>query len=767
MATLLSAVAASGDARVDDDRGLDGAAAMDAESYVGAGVKRRANGEVGAHDARGIDAEIARRIEGVHDELLGSSAGATLADMLEDATVVGPASVTCGMVDGSGGYRTAFTKSYGSFAAEGERAGVPIRSISKIFMAVTTFRLMELVNEPENRQAYAEAHARLAALSGAVGVDNHASVRSDDVRQRGKHFDLDTTLAEFFPEACSRSTLGGSSIRSMLNLSTNLDNRLNAMWKISRDIDDHAGFPNYCDENGLNAMECVEHVICPAYTPRTGPDLEEAAVVVGTVPASMAAAARRARSEECNDDADGDSCRAMAAQGHCGYSLRYVEHFCKKTCGICVDHEVGLRTLMRGYSERASDDPLLAHMHNKGQTWHKRAMRTRIWRGEWEAQDVSDDHDDDDHDDDDRDADADTDGDDHDGQGNVLMRSGGGKVTPPRTSAASARRSYAFGEWDDADVSRVATVGETEAEGMEMVYKPSVSCVYDNYSSTLIDAIVMRVTGRNLNAWSVALVAEPLQLEDMMRCSFPTEDDFIDDDADVNGGRTARGVRACYAPLSTYDEQVQQLSGEPWRLWRGGFLSDTWSSVSLIASSLDIAKLMAAIMNRGLYRTKNAEGETKRLLSDRWIEMMLTREEADGSFPNENRQRTHCQCAESMSLGIGVCHRHGGGEHALNMCEAEEYYLWGSTYGSRALGMDVSMEVFSIDDNGLGGWIVDDVQYAPEDVTSVVCGTNVLLSPAKFFSENGDFVRLAQRQHKFAHKQAKLLRAFLPRPARR
>ena len=142
-------------------------------------------------------------------------------------------------------------------------------------------------------------------------------------------------------------------------------------------------------------------------------------------------------------------------------------------------------------------------------------------------------------------------------------------------------------------------------------------------------------------------------------------------------------------------------------------------------------------------------------LSARWIEMMLTRRRPDGGYENENRQRTHCQCAESMSLGIGVCHAPGGGEAVLNMCEAEEYYLWGSTYGSRALGRDVSPSV--VDPGGGGG--------ARANLTGIACGTNVSLSSAKFLNSAGEGVRLAQRQHNYAHKQARLLRAFLPRPA--
>ena len=691
------------------------------------------------------DYELVRSVlEHVHETLLGKTNGATIETMLSQHDVLPPSSVTCAVVDGEGGYEEIFSKTYGSFADEAGHAGIGIRSISKTFMSLSTMRLIEMLGA-EDKSAYHAALERLRhytnsnaftteglrLMMGAQGANDASSNDSttpqafanDNLAQRGTAFTMETTLGDFFPEACGASVLASATLRDMLKLTTNLDNRLNAMWRMARGLNDHAGFPSYCDEHHMNPMECVERVICPAYTSKKVDDAERdgvggsdntvprAQVTIGTVPSSMALAASTATLHDCIDRHK--DCRYLVEEGGCEERPRSSEYWCQKSCGFCLDHATSLEITASGFSTDAAEvmkEPFVK-LH-AGSQLQDELLRFRVNRGAWDvykkdpatASDDDEDNDDDD---------------------------GGG-----------AER-FHFDSWDD----HFSAVGTVTSD--ELRYGYSNGCLYDNYSYTLLDAIVMRATGNSISAWVLVLLAEPLELNDMIRCLNPSEDDYL---ANETNKFNERLVRGCYAPLTTPEEQIDQMNGEPWPHWSGGVESVSWPSTTLFSSSADLAKFMGFILNRGLIkRTEIAEDgsvveKTVRLMPAESFEMMLS--PVGKNEQNANRQRTNCQGAETFSIGIGICMEKDTFEDR-HMCMAESYFLWGSTYGSRMLGLDIDMNL------GL---------EKTHPFAGITCGTTISITTAYFEGQNGEAIRIAERQHRFAHSQAAGIRDAFPKP---
>ena len=60
----------------------------------------------------------------------------------------------------------------------------------------------------------------------SLSIKENVAFLNDNTLQRGRHFDLETRLVDFFPEKCRDSILANDTISEMLNMSTNLDNRL-------------------------------------------------------------------------------------------------------------------------------------------------------------------------------------------------------------------------------------------------------------------------------------------------------------------------------------------------------------------------------------------------------------------------------------------------------------------------------------------------------------------------------------------------------------
>lgn len=105
-------------------------------------------------------------------------------------------------------------------------------------------------------------------------------------------------------------------------------------------MNDHAGYPSYCQEKGLNPMQCVEEVICPAYTPEWKIDNDQI-LEIGRVPSSMLSVTKF-QIESCIDKVD--TCHVQ----NCFIYFRYMEHYCQRTCHFCVHEDDTMNLLTHG-----------------------------------------------------------------------------------------------------------------------------------------------------------------------------------------------------------------------------------------------------------------------------------------------------------------------------------------------------------------------------------------------------------------------------------
>lgn len=668
---------------------------------------------------------VAKILEFVHDDLLSTSINATILKMAKNTEILGPSNVNCGVIDGNGNIEEVFEKNYGHFPEEGKHAGIPIRSISKMVIALTTFRLIELIEATDQTQ-YEEMLSKVESYHGRTNaftslssevrstgdnMDSANVLKNDDFSQRGRPFNLDTKLSEFFLEECGSSLLANSTVGDMLSMTTQLDNRLNAMQKASLGLNDHAGFPSYCELNAMNAMQCVAQVICPAYTPIRSDGMVS---VLGTIPKSLQKAAETARNQECLDRQSGSQCKHWRSQNWCHERPRLTEHYCQETCGFCIDHETSLSILSNGWMSNDNSfnrkDPLLDRWL-ENQEEEKRDRYSRVLRGQWIAHDKK------------------------------------------KFSKMGERTKQFTFQYSDDTINNKQPSGSNSTD--ELTYDYSTSCVYDNYSYTLLDAIVLRVTGNSIMAWSLALIADPLNLIDMKRCSSPSEHDYVIDhdgiedieDNDKSTNEEQRGIpsqktiQGCYAAIPKFEQQVDQLEGKRWPRWKGGFESNVWPSTGLIMSSSDLVKVMALILNKGKI---NVDGKPKELLSAHWLDLMMDR---DSTYAN--KQRTNCQGAKQFALGLGSCFEPDGLE-AEHMCLDKNYHVWGSTYGSRLLGLYA---------NKISG-LTHTATFE-----GIVCATTINMSTAEFIFKDKT-MRLGERQHTYAHHQAHEIRKLFPLPNR-
>lgn len=122
-----------------------------------------------------------------------------------------------------------------------------------------------------------------------------------------------------------------------------------------------------------------------------------------------------------------------------------------------------------------------------------------------------------------------------------------------------------------------------------MVRGRDVSCIYDNYSYTVLDAMVTKSSGRPLWEWAIDLIARPLGMMDTVRCMTPpgrpTED----------GGGATEGIPGCYVPPLL--EEMYDV--DKWPLWPGGPESLSWAGIQIITSAEDFSRFIAMIANRG------------------------------------------------------------------------------------------------------------------------------------------------------------------------
>jgi len=482
------------------------------------------------------------------------SSNSSLEALVSDNTALGPSIVSCALADGGNVLKPVLDHAFNNFPLEGNRAAVGIRSISKMITAATVLTLVD---------------------RGQGGLR------------------LDTALSHHFP-ACAGTRLANATAGQMLSMGTQLDNRLNALWKATSGRQDHAGFPPFCDSVGASVEECITQVICPAY------DKPE------RLPPQLAAAAERATVELRCDDAN-VNCQSWAASGECQANPKYMQKECLASCRQCERGE-------RLTAEKLGGD--------------------KLW-------------------------------------------------------------------WDNN-----ASDGRTQLT-------INVNCKYDNLSYMLLDAMVLRATGREIWQWMLELVARPARLDDMLRCMKPPEQ------------YKGKGIPGCYRMPASPAAAV--VSAE-WELWRGGWMvggpeSRTWAGNSYFASSLDMTRFLALLANRGKL-------DGVRVLSSNSVQLMLS---------DMNDRGLECQGMDTFGLGIGHCIVN---DLPRSMCKTDEWWGWGSTYGSRVMMMPRRRR-------GLDG--------------ALVCAIIANLPTEQMPKDaSGNLVRLASRQHSIAHQQAASLREIFP-----
>ena len=88
-------------------------------------------------------AELRDALARVHGRLLAPSANRSLPAMLADDRHLGPSAVACVEADGDGGVADAFSGAFGGWPAGGDRAGVGLRSLSKMSAAAAFLALVD------------------------------------------------------------------------------------------------------------------------------------------------------------------------------------------------------------------------------------------------------------------------------------------------------------------------------------------------------------------------------------------------------------------------------------------------------------------------------------------------------------------------------------------------------------------------------------------------------------------------------------------------
>jgi len=230
-------------------------------------------------------------------------------------------------------------------------------------------------------------------------------------------------------------------------------------------------------------------------------------------------------------------------------------------------------------------------------------------------------------------------------------------------------------------------------------------CNYDNYSYTLIDAMISRLTNRPVYEWALEIVAETIGMTDMIRC-------------------IKIGGKDCYGHSRSLEDT---LNPQTWPEWTGGVESINWSGSTYIASARDLASLGAVLLNHG----KMMGDDDSPFLSESSIHKLME----VGPHWNVDTEITSwtCQGLDAFGYGLGYCPK----PRAIpqkQRCSAARWYGWGSTYGSRFMFMPIA--------NG-----------------GISCATNFNQA-----TKESDIMkdRVGARQHTYSHKQAEQIRMLFP-----
>eukprot|EP00929_Paragymnodinium_shiwhaense_P017875 TRINITY_DN12770_c0_g1_i2.p1 TRINITY_DN12770_c0_g1~~TRINITY_DN12770_c0_g1_i2.p1 ORF type:complete len:696 (+),score=129.41 TRINITY_DN12770_c0_g1_i2:652-2739(+) len=656
--------------------------------------------------ASGDRSAVVQALEEAHRALGGrlqttGSLEERLTALADTPDALGPRSVVCSAVDGKGAYDQLYSERFDDFpervadldGSDHSRVVVPIRSISKVFMTAAFLQLQDLLREDNS-----------VKLQAAKAAASWPATSNNDFAMWRRLLRLNVTVAEVVP-SCKDSALGSATLLQAFTMRTALDNRLNAAWKLTKGMMDHAGFPPYCDDKGLSAKACLETVLCPAYpakdsSARWSSLAEELQQVL---PEEMRKAAATARLKECKDD--NTWCAEQAAFGECAMNPGYMPKHCSKACGSCVSERCHGWRVSRE-DEAASKEmnrlwKLTKHPRAGGCTdaspkcrkqqcnrdpmgMRKNCRRTCGWC------------------------------DDASPLGFKAGETGPAVLDQPVNDTKAEASVCANGWW---------TFVEADDGPGYLEYAYTSLCRYDNYAYGLADGVIQSVTGAPLWQWVLTLVAEPAGLDDMVRCMTPPP-----------SGTSRSSTSGCFARLSSASQMFDTSS---WPAWRsGGPESANFVGTSLYASSRDMTRFGAMLLNAGW-------SGGQQVLSRRTAQLLLKGGRPDPDETVNDLALDGCQGFTQFGLGLGYCSRPYQPRNE-ERCHTLGWWGFGSTYGSRIFIMPTPRSAGGKSAGGLACSLSANVASEGEPKTSA-----------------GAEVRVASRQHAVAHSQAEKVKAVL------
>lgn len=247
-------------------------------------------------------------------EVLFRSNVTTVDDLFADKLAMGPSFMLCSGLSsssesGGGGARQVKSfveKGFLGFPADGRHAGILIKSLSKVYMAIAFLALQD----------------------------------------RLPHFgmSLNSTMRSLFPEeVCQASILADTPIWEFMNMRSPLDMRIRAVTELLPGSEaDLNGYPPFCDALNMTADECVTEVICPFYRhEKLGPrDIPSIALA----PFAETPDTRADIDFAVNDDTEWcrdhhTRCPHWARLGLCvgTKDVRYMRTKCFRSCNMCVN----------------------------------------------------------------------------------------------------------------------------------------------------------------------------------------------------------------------------------------------------------------------------------------------------------------------------------------------------------------------------------------------------------------------------------------------
>ncbi|KAG8466471.1 hypothetical protein KFE25_002227 [Diacronema lutheri] len=218
-----------------------------------------------------------------------------------DPRALGPTFVECG----SRGRPAALRRAYGAWPRGGERAAVPLRSVSQTFAAV-------------------------ALLADGAGA-RCASARAGGARVR------------------HAADWRNASVLELLSMSARaFDNGVNSAWRNLSHAADHNGLPTPCDSAdsplargplAASVRSCLEQLVLPTYDRApacAGLGLRDARerLAARALARALVRTAARARDVTCAD-AHGECCK-WARSGECARNRKYMLESCAAACGLCA-----------------------------------------------------------------------------------------------------------------------------------------------------------------------------------------------------------------------------------------------------------------------------------------------------------------------------------------------------------------------------------------------------------------------------------------------